>query len=92
MWEAMVEGRWGVPGSWASERRDSSTSQQVACCTTYFGGFLYPLGLLEAGETVGCRQRACHLREAGGCPGLLHTHCRQRRTVPSGVAEQSRLP
>ena len=59
MWKAMVEGRWGMLGSWASERRDSSTSQQVACCTTYFGGFLYPLRLLEAGETLGCRQRAC---------------------------------
>ena len=30
MWEAMVEGCWGAPGSWASEKRDMGTPQQVA--------------------------------------------------------------
>lgn len=65
---------------------------RLPCCTTYFGGFLYPRRLLEAGETVGFRQRSCHLREAGGCPELLHTRRSQWGAVPSGVAEQSRLP
>lgn len=78
----------GCLESWASERKDMGIPQQVALLLSLWRFPVSPAGFSEAGETVGCRQRACHLREAGGCPGLC-TPSQPVESIPSGVAERA---